>query len=66
MSCHLHVLAVSTCNDYSKWRFHNIKSTEAVLVVLSVVNDSLQERHCTGNCEQRDNKKESSMALNNG
>lgn len=41
MSCNLHVLAVSTCPDHSKWRRHDIKGTEAVLVALSVVSNSL-------------------------
>lgn len=54
MSYHLHVPAVKICTTYNKWRFHNIKCVEAVLVVLSMIVC----RKDTGNCEQRLNRKE--------
>lgn len=54
MSCHLHAPAESTCTTYNKWRFHNIKCVEAVLVVLSVTVC----RKDPGSCELRDNGKE--------
>lgn len=54
MSCHLYVPAESTNTTYNKWRFHNIKCVEAVLVVLSMTVC----RKDAGNCEKRFNRKE--------
>lgn len=47
MSYHFHVPTENTYTTYNKWRFHNIKCVEAVVVVLSITVC----RNDPGNCK---------------